>query len=89
MSATTVCENQDTFNNAVSIAIDNYKEEKKTSAQVSTGTMTIYAILMLILFIWAIVLAFQVKKGSERILHLLAAMILSPLYIISYYVNML
>lgn len=85
--STTVCENQSTFNEAVSIAIDNYKEENKMKT--TTGAITIYAILMFILFVWALVLAFRLKKGSERLLHLIVAMIVSPLYILSYYLNML
>lgn len=84
-----VCESQASFNDAVGVALDTYKQNQKAASMtnVSTGALTVYILLTLAIFIWAIVLAFQLKKGSERILHLLLAMIASPLYIISYYLN--
>lgn len=78
-----VCQDQMTFNNAVSTALETYADERK----VSSATMTIYFILMLIFFIWALVLAFGMKRGNERLLHIILAMILSPIYVISYYLN--
>lgn len=83
--STNVCQDQATFNDAVGAALDTYGEERK----VSTGAMTLYLVLVLVFFIWALILAFQLKRGNDRLLHLFVAMIGSPLYVISYYLNAL
>lgn len=78
-----ICQDQTSFNNALSIGLDTYRDEQK----MSSGTMGIYLLLVLVLFVWALVLAFRLKRGNERLLHILVAMLASPIYIISYYLN--
>ncbi len=78
-----VCQDQNSFNNALATGLDTYSEQRK----MSSGSMVLYLLLVLAFFIWALVLAFRMKKGNERLLHLFVAMIASPLYVISYYLN--
>lgn len=78
-----ICENQNTFNKAFSSAVKNYNDESK----LPQGSMVVYLVIMILFLIWALVLAFQLKKGNERLLHLLFALIASPIYVIAYYLN--
>lgn len=80
-----ICQDQTSFNNAIGTALDSYAEDRK----VPTSSMYLYLVLVLIFFLWAIVLAFRLKRGNERTLHLFLAMIASPVYVISYYLNCL
>ena len=81
--SSSICQDQTSFNNALSIGLDTYRDEQK----MTSGTMYVYLLLVLVFFIWALMLAMRLKHGNERILHLVVAMIASPLYVISYYLN--
>ena len=79
-----VCEDQSKFNQAFEKAADNYLEKpvyaNKTVAIVSV-------VIMLVFTVWALLLAMRVKEKEHRVLHLLLALIASPLYVISYYLS--
>jgi hypothetical protein len=79
-----VCDNQADFNEAVRHAI-KYSQEQAYK-DVPKGAMYVYVIVYLILFIWALMLALQVK-GSDRPLHIALAVLFSPVYILSYYLS--
>lgn len=80
-----VCQDQETFNEALREGIDSYNEQRK----VSTGYMLFYLILALFFLVWALILAYQPKRSQERLLHLFLALLASPLYVLSYYMNCL
>ena len=79
-----VCDNQDDFNHAFRKALEynnkeNYKKNKPW--------MYVSLVLWIIFFIWAIMLAMKMPQGPERVVHLVFAMVFSPLYVISYYLG--
>ena len=80
-----VCKDQETFNEALKTGFESMYEEKK----VSTGYMLFYFILATIFLFWALVLSYQCPKSANRILHILFALLASPLYVLSYYLNCL
>lgn len=84
-STNNVCQNQDTFNDAFSDALDNYYKENR----LSQNAMIMYLVVFIVLFLWALYLAMKLKPSSERIAHIFFAMLFSPVYIISYYLNCL
>jgi hypothetical protein len=83
MSDRNVCKNQTTFNNAFTNALNYYNSSENTPSILTI----LYAIILLIFLIWAVFLVLAMKKSNERILHLFFAIIASPLYVISYYLN--
>lgn len=81
-----VCDNQNDFNVAVKNALKyNVKETEKKMKPY------IYVMLVLgvIFLVWAILLAMQVAPGPGRVVHLVFAMMFSPMYVIAYYLGML
>lgn len=86
---TSVCHDQNTFNNAFMKAVDDYPKEKYN--QLSQGEKTsltiqyiVYLVLGLIFIIWAIVLA---QKSKDKVLHTILAFIVAPIYVFSYYIS--
>lgn len=84
MSAKTVCDTQDDFNTAFRKAVKyvNKKERPKLWVQlVALG-------IMLILIVWALILAARVTSGSgDQKVHFVLALAFAPFYIISYYLS--
>ena len=66
------------------------KYGKKDDCKTTTCkvTMSILSILMLFFSIWAIFLALRVQDKETRILHLIFAIALGPIYVICYYSSM-
>lgn len=83
MSDDNVCRDQEAFNEALRQGIENYNEDRK----MSTGYMTFYLVLGLVFLVWALVLAYEPKRSHERLLHIFVALLASPLYVLSYYLN--
>ena len=81
-----VCDNQDDFNMAFRKAV---KYNNKENIKKSKPWMYVYLVLWLIFFLWAIILALQVPEGSDRVKHLVFAIVFSPVYVLSYYLNAL
>jgi hypothetical protein len=81
---TNVCNTQDTFN----VAFDNaLKQNNKDAVKKAKPWIYVYATLLMIFFIWALLLAMQVAPGPNKIVHLVFAMVFSPLYVIAYYLG--
>lgn len=82
-----VCDNQNDFNQAVRSALKyNMKEDVKKSKP----WIYIYLVLYLVFFVWAIMLAMQVNGShAERIEHLVFAIVFSPVYVVAYYLCMM
>lgn len=81
-----VCTNQDDFNHAVRKALKyNMKEDVKKAKPY----MMTYVIIWLVMLIWAVMLAMQVPVSDGRTIHLVFAITVSPVYIISYYLGMM
>lgn len=81
-----VCKDQNTYNKALRNALKNYdKKENECTTDICRTKMTIFSIITLIFYIWALLLASKVKDKEHRIIHMLLALITGPLYVISYY----
>jgi len=78
-----VCGNQNDFNMAVNKAIKytNNKNMKKGP------WATVCAIIWVLFFFWALMLAMQVPAGHERVEHVLFAILFSPAYVLAHYVG--
>lgn len=79
-----VCEDQNKFNKALNKALVKADEdliEKKS------GVFFLYGILYFILMILAVILAMKTPAGEQRIVHLLLALVFSPIYVFCYYLQ--
>jgi succinate-acetate transporter protein len=78
-----VCNNQDTFNDAVYKALkySKKKEDKKISRP-----LAVYLVIHLIFLVWAIMLAFKTSPDN-RVVHITLAIIFAPAYCLAYYMN--
>jgi hypothetical protein len=85
MADQNVCRDQPTFNGAFKGALNEYykvPEKDRTPVMIA-------AVLYLLLMIWALILAMRVSDPEHRVLHLSLAILVGPLYIISYYLGMM
>jgi hypothetical protein len=76
-----VCQNQADFNQALRKAVQYNQDQDVKSVSY------VYIILWSVFFIWAVLLALKVKPHSERVLHLVLAMLFSPVYVLSHYLG--
>jgi hypothetical protein len=78
-----VCDNQDDFSKAFHKALKYTKDQDMKMGK----WQAIILVVWLLFFIWAIVLSLKVPPGTDRIEHVLLAMIFSPAYVVSYYLS--
>lgn len=83
--STDVCQNQTVFNSAVKDALKKIEDDQCNTNECKTSVVIMY-IIILILYIYAIILAMQADK-EHRIIHLSMALLLGPLYVLAYYLN--
>ena len=81
-----VCDNQADFNKAFHKALEHNNRENYKK---SKPWMYVSVLLWVIFFVWALMLAMKVTPGPERQVHLVFAMIFSPVYVLSYYLGMM
>lgn len=85
-----MCENQDKFNEAVHKAMkyakDMRQKEEDKEKEEKNGYMYVYVVLYMIFFIWAVMLALKVES-ADRPLHIALAILMSPIYVLSYYLS--
>jgi uncharacterized membrane protein YgcG len=79
-----VCGNQDDFNMAVKAAIKYTKKEDMKKAR---PWATICSVIWLIFLFWALMLAMRMPVGSERVEHVLFAIVFSPAYVLAHYLG--
>ena len=79
---TSICDNQDDFNEAVYEALQYTNDQLK----VSTHWGWIGSVIILIFFIWALTLAIKMPAGARRVEHIMFAMLFSPMYVLAYYI---
>ena len=79
-----LCNDQDTFNDAFSKAIKDY--DKKQTKKMS-GPLFIYLLIHLIFVIWGVMLAFKSSPPDHRVIHITLAIVFAPAYVLSYYIN--
>lgn len=65
---------------------DNNNEQQKWTAA-DIAVYILYTLAMFVFLFWAIYLVSREKKNDERIIHFLYAIILSPIYVLSHYLN--
>lgn len=75
-----VCNNQDDFNVAMREAIN------QIAVKDELPWMYVYSIVWFIFLFWALTLALKMPK-EQRLIHLIFAIMFSPVYILSYYLN--
>jgi hypothetical protein len=94
---TNVCVSQDSYNQAFSQALDEYKKEQETRYGMRCGendfgckiNVLIMSIIMIIFYLWALLIALKVKDPENRTLHVLFALATGPLYVLAHYSSML
>jgi hypothetical protein len=77
-----VCNNQADFNEAVKTALE-YTQDKEMQQ-----TPVLVVLLWLLFLVWAVMLAVKIPAGPKRTMHILFAMLASPLYVLSHYLGM-
>lgn len=65
------------------------KYNAKENIKKSRPWLWVYAILYIILFTWAIILAMKIPAGPNRTVHLVLALVFAPAYVVAYYMGML
>lgn len=78
-----ICNSQDDFNVAFEGAV-KYVEKKQRP---SKFIMIISLIIMITLIIWALSLANKIASVKEKLVHFILAILVSPVYIIAYYID--
>jgi hypothetical protein len=81
-----VCDDQQKFNDAFYKAVKN---ARKKDDKRMTGPLSVYITIHTIFLIWGVVLAFKSQPPENRILHITAAILVGPAYVLAYYLNML
>ena len=84
-----VCADQATYDVAFRHAVKAYQNRDECTTERCKTTVAIVSIIMLIFFVWAVILALRVQDKERRIIHLIFAFTMGPLYVISYYSSML
>lgn len=76
-----LCNDQATFNNALSTGLDAYEK----SNEPKTGSMVAFLIVWFLFLVIAVMMAFHVNvpDQSHRIIHLFFAIIAPPAYILA------
>ena len=82
---TNVCDSQDDFNVAVRKAV---KFTEKENLKKNRTWIYVYMVLWVVFFVWAVLLAMKIETGPTKIIHLVFAMLCSPVYVVSYYLGM-
>ncbi len=81
-----VCDNQDDFNMAIRKAIRHNNKENIEKAKPWLYT---YSVIWMIFLIWSVVLVMKMAPNSDRVIHLVFAIVFSPAYVLSYYLGAL
>jgi succinate-acetate transporter protein len=80
-----VCDNQADFNYAFRHALKYNSEQNMKRAK---PWIYVYLLLWMIFFVWAVLLAMKASTGPDRVIHLVLAVLFSPLYVLSHYLSM-
>ena len=75
-----VCSNQDDFNHALKSALRHIEKENIKN---ENSYMFLYLVPWMIFFVWALILALKVPAGPMKTIHVLFAILFSPLYVIA------
>lgn len=79
-----VCNDQKTFNKAVKKAIKHIDDDDENQNKTSKLFMVL---ITLFFYLWAVLLALKVSDKDHRVLHITLALLLGPLYVLSYYLG--
>ena len=66
---------------------DEYDEDKLYNG--NHTVKMIVTLIMLAFYLWALLLAMKVSDKEHRVLHITAALLTGPLYVLSYYLGMM
>ncbi len=67
----------------------NLMTGKTPSGMKCSGNMAIYMVVHFILLFWGVMLALNSQPPENRVVHIVLAMLFSPLYVLSHYINQL
>lgn len=76
-----VCQNQDTFNEALDKSFRNLNNRREKQ---NMPWFYVYMCFFTIFFVWALILALSNPQGPDRVMHLVFAMVFSPFYVLAY-----
>ena len=80
-----LCDNQTNFNDAYYKASENYINKKERQY----NSLVLYPIVHFVFLVWGVILALKSAPPENRVIHLTLALLVSPLYVLAYYLNML
>ena len=81
-----VMKDQKKFNKALSDWLNKYSDGVRT-LQSGTAVTVVACVVIIAIIIWLLVEFFQLQTTIDRFLHLLLAIISSPLYVVWHYLN--
>jgi uncharacterized membrane protein len=83
-----ICKDQKSYNKAFKNALNTYKlSENECKTDICKVKNTIFSIIVLVFYLWALLLASKVKDKEHRIMHFVFAILTGPIYVLSYYVS--
>lgn len=81
-----VCDSQDDYNQAFRNALKYNREQNMKSAG---NWIWVYLVIHLVFLFWGVMLASKVQPGPYRTMHMMFALLFSPVYVLSHYLGML
>lgn len=81
-----VCQDQQTFNDAVYEAVQEYDKTENKKMRMS-GVLTFYMILHFIFLFLGVMYALESAPKDHRVLHLTLAIMFSPAYVIAHWLS--
>jgi hypothetical protein len=79
-----VCNNQNDFNQAILNAI---RYSNKESIKKSQPWASVCGVIWVIFFVWALILAMKLPEGTQRVEHVMFAILFSPAYVLANYLS--
>jgi hypothetical protein len=80
-----ICTDQQVFNHAFYTAL---KASRKKDKKKMRENMACYAFIHFLFSVWAVFIALQVPE-EKRVIHLTAAILFAPAYVIAFYLSLL
>jgi hypothetical protein len=81
-----ICKDQTSYNKAFKKALNTYNlNENECKTDICRVKNTVFSIIILVFYLWALLLASKVKDKEHRIIHFVFALLSGPIYVLSYY----
>lgn len=86
MSSSSICADQKSFNDAFRTAMKNYAEPECQTKSCKLWAM-FGTVIGLIFYLWAFLLAFQIRDPERRTIHIIVAFLTGPIYVFAHYLT--